>query len=44
MAPLREHIKAATYGGKDSYIKPTKVVVASLGNDAGIIGGAVLGV
>ena len=44
MAPLREHIKAATYGGADSYIKPTKVVVASLGNDAGIIGGAVLGV
>lgn len=44
MAPLREYIKAATYGGADSYIKPTKVVAASLGNDAGIIGGALLGV
>ena len=44
MAPLRRHIEKATYGGEGSTIKQCKVVIAELGNDAGIIGGAVLGI
>ena len=44
MAPLRKHIEKATYGGEGSTIKACKVVIAELGNDAGIIGGAVLGI
>lgn len=39
--PLKEIIKAETYGNEA--IKPTELKIAELGNDAGIIGAAVLG-
>ena len=41
MKPLREHVENETYGtDKNNY---TKVVVAELGGDAGLIGAALLG-
>ena len=39
--PVKEYIKGKTYGV--SYIKPCRVTMAKLGNDAGIVGAAFLG-
>ena len=44
MLPLKELVAKATYGGEDSPIKPTELKIAALGNDAGIIGAATLGI
>ncbi len=39
--PIKEHVARFSYGAQ--YVKPPKVVIAKLGNDAGIIGAAFLG-
>ena len=38
--PIKEYIKGKTFGA--SYIKETKITIAKLGNDAGIVGAAFL--
>lgn len=42
LKPLREYVRKNTYGTELSDIKHTEIVVAELGNDAGIIGAAML--
>ncbi len=39
--PIKEHVARFSYGAE--YVNPPKVVIAKLGNDAGIIGAAFLG-
>lgn len=41
LTPIKEHVAKYSYGAE--YIEPPKVVIAKLGNDAGIIGAAFLG-
>ena len=41
MKPLREYVEKETYGNNEADY--TKVVVAELGGDAGLIGAALLG-
>ena len=41
MKPLREYVEKETYGTDENNF--TKVVVAELGGDAGLIGAALLG-
>ncbi|MFA6947416.1 MAG: ROK family protein [Eubacteriales bacterium] len=42
--PLMKLIGEGGYGGGESRVKPTQIKIAELGNDAGIIGAALLGV
>jgi len=42
LVPLRKYIDAEEYGKSNA--KRTQVKIASLGNDAGIIGAAMLGI
>ena len=42
LAPLREFVKGEVYTKSSESLKPCEVVVAELGNDAGIIGAAML--
>lgn len=43
LAPLREIVKKETYSGKSDQVSQVQITKASLGNDAGIVGAAMLG-
>ena len=43
LAPLREIVKRETYSGKSDQVSQVMITKASLGNDAGIVGAAMLG-
>jgi len=42
LAPVREFVAKESYGGGDTGLPSTEIVAAELGNDAGIIGAAML--
>ena len=43
LAPLREIVNAETYSGKSDQVSQVRIIKASLGNDAGIVGAGMLG-
>ena len=40
LEPVKKYVREGSYGG--DLVRPTEIVIAKLGNDAGIIGAALL--